>query len=76
MIEKRIKEIMAEHLGVKLEDVKDDSNLIDDLGSDSLDGVELVMAMEEEFEIEIPDADAEKLTTVKEVTDYIKKQKE
>ena len=67
----KVKSIVAEQLGVKIEEVKEDAKFIDDLGADSLDTVELVMALEEEFEIEIPDEDAEKLTTVGEAIGYI-----
>ncbi len=70
-IEERVKKIVCEQLGVKAEDVKASSSFVDDLGADSLDTVELVMALEEEFETEIPDEDAEKLTTVQEAIDYI-----
>lgn len=70
-IEERVKKIVCEQLGVKEEDVKSSSSFVDDLGADSLDTVELVMALEEEFETEIPDEDAEKLTTVQEAIDYI-----
>tara|TARA_Y100001949_G_C15906930_1_gene295138 strand:- start:584 stop:865 length:282 start_codon:yes stop_codon:yes gene_type:complete len=70
-IEERVKKIVAEQLGVKEEDVKPESSFVDDLGADSLDTVELVMALEEEFETEIPDEDAEKLTTVQVAIDYI-----
>ncbi len=60
-----------EQLGVKEDEVKDDASFVEDLGADSLDTVELVMALEEEFETEIPDEEAEKITTVKEAIDYI-----
>ncbi len=70
-IEERVKKIVCEQLGVKEEDVKASSSFVDDLGADSLDTVELVMALEEEFETEIPDEQAEKLTTVQEAIDYI-----
>ena len=70
-IEERVKKIVCEQLGVKEEDVKSSSSFVDDLGADSLDTVELVMALEEEFETEIPDEDAEKLTSVQEAIDYI-----
>ena len=70
-IEERVKKIVCEQLGVKEEDVKASSSFVDDLGADSLDTVELVMALEEEFETEIPDEDAEKLTTVQVAIDYI-----
>ena len=70
-IEERVKKIIVEQLGVKEEDVTLDASFVDDLGADSLDTVELVMALEEEFETEIPDEDAEKITTVRQVIDYI-----
>lgn len=70
-IEGRVKKIIVEQLGVKEEDVTMDASFVDDLGADSLDTVELVMALEEEFETEIPDEDAEKITTVRQVIDYI-----
>jgi acyl carrier protein len=70
-IEERVKKIVVEQLGVKEEEVTGDASFVDDLGADSLDTVELVMALEEEFETEIPDEDAEKITTVKQATDYI-----
>ena len=71
-IETRVKAIVAEQLGVKEEEVTNDSSFVDDLGADSLDTVELVMALEEEFETEIPDEEAEKITTVQQAVDYIK----
>ena len=71
-IEERVKKIAVEQLGVKEEDVSNDSKFIDDLGADSLDTVELVMALEEEFETEIPDEEAEKITTIQQAVDYIK----
>ncbi len=70
-ISEKVKSIVAEQLGVKAEEVKDDAKFIDDLGADSLDTVELVMALEEEFGSEIPDEDAEKLTTVGEAVKYV-----
>ncbi len=70
-IEDRVKKIVAEQLGVKEEDVSDSASFVEDLGADSLDTVELVMALEEEFETEIPDEEAEKITTVKLAIDYI-----
>ncbi len=70
-IEERVKKIVCEQLGAKEEDVKPAASFVNDLGADSLDTVELVMALEEEFETEIPDEDAEKLTTVQEAIDYI-----
>ena len=72
-IGERVKKIVVEHLGVEPEKVVDNASFIDDLGADSLDTVELVMALEEEFGIEIPDEDAEKITRVKEAVDYIEK---
>ncbi len=71
-IEERVKKIVAEQLGVK-EDIANDASFVDDLGADSLDTVELVMALEEEFECEIPDDEAEKITTVQQAIDYIVK---
>lgn len=70
-IEQRVKKIVAEQLGVNEAEVKFESSFVDDLGADSLDTVELVMALEEEFECEIPDEEAEKITTVKQAVDYI-----
>ncbi|HWS02761.1 MAG TPA: acyl carrier protein [Gammaproteobacteria bacterium] len=70
-IEQRVKKIVAEQLGVNEADIKIDSSFVDDLGADSLDTVELVMALEEEFECEIPDEEAEKITTVKQAVDYV-----
>ena len=70
-IEDRVKKIVAEQLGVKEEEVKAEASFVDDLGADSLDTVELVMAPEEEFETEIPDEEAEKITTVQLAIDYI-----
>ena len=70
-IEDRVKKIVAEQLGVKEEEVKAEASFVDDLGADSLDTVELVMALEEEFEPEIPDEEAEKITTVQLASDYI-----
>ena len=71
-IEERVKKIVAEQLGVK-EDIAIDASFVDDLGADSLDTVELVMALEEEFECEIPDDEAEKITTVQQAIDYVEK---
>ena len=71
-IEQRVKKIVAEQLGVNEADIKTDSSFVDDLGADSLDTVELVMALEEEFECEIPDEEAEKITTVQQAIDYVK----
>ena len=70
-IGERVKKIVVEHLGVEPEKVTENASFIDDLGADSLDTVELVMAFEEEFGIEIPDEEAEKITRVKEAVDYI-----
>ena len=70
-IEERVKKIVAEQLGVSEAEVKNESSFVDDLGADSLDTVELVMALEEEFECEIPDEDAEKITTVQQAIDYV-----
>ena len=70
-IEARVKDIVVEQLGVNPDEVTTDASFIDDLGADSLDTVELVMALEEEFECEIPDEKAEKITTVKEAVNYI-----
>ena len=71
-VEQRVKKIVAEQLGVNEADVKIESTFVDDLGADSLDTVELVMALEEEFECEIPDEEAEKITTVQQAVDYVK----
>ncbi len=70
-IEERVKKIIVEQLGVKEEDARNDASFVDDLGADSLDTVELVMALEEEFECEIPDEEAEKITTVQQAIDYV-----
>ena len=70
-IEQRVKKIVAEQLGVNEADIKNESSFVDDLGADSLDTVELVMALEEEFETEIPDEEAEKITTVQQAIDYV-----
>jgi len=70
-IEERVKKIVIEQLGVKDEEVTSEASFVDDLGADSLDTVELVMALEEEFETEIPDEEAEKITTVKEAVNFI-----
>ena len=70
-IEQRIKKIVAEQLGVNEAEVKNESSFVNDLGDDSLDTVELVMALEEEFECEIPDEQAEKINTVQEAIDYV-----
>jgi acyl carrier protein len=70
-IEQRVSKIVAEQLGVDEAEVKLSSSFVNDLGADSLDTVELVMALEEEFECEIPDEDAEKITTVQQAIDYV-----
>ena len=70
-IEQRVKKIVAEQLGVNEADIKNESSFVDDLGADSLDTVELVMALEEEFECEIPDEAAEKITTMQQAIDYV-----
>jgi len=71
-LEERVKEIIVEQLGVNAEQVTPEASFIDDLGADSLDTVELIMAFEEEFGAEIPDEDAEKLTSVGKVLEYLK----
>jgi len=71
-IEERVKKIVVEQLGVKEDEVTPNASFVDDLGADSLDTVELVMALEEEFECEIPDEDAEKITSVQMAIDYVK----
>lgn len=70
-IEERVKNVVVEQLSVKLEQVTLEASFVDDLGADSLDTVELVMALEEEFDCEVPDEEAEKITTVQEAIDYI-----
>lgn len=70
-IEQRVKKIVTEQLGANEADVKNESSFVDDLGADSLDTVELVMALEEEFDCEIPDEEAEKITTVQQAIDYV-----
>ena len=70
-VEQRIRKIVAEQLGVNEGDVKNESSFVNDLGADSLDTVELVMALEEEFDCEIPDEEAEKINTVQEAIDYV-----
>lgn len=70
-IEERVRKLVCEQLGVKEEEVTTEASFVEDLGADSLDTVELVMALEEEFETEIADEEAEKITTVKEAIDYI-----
>ncbi|MDG1731584.1 MAG: acyl carrier protein [Thalassotalea sp.] len=70
-IEERVRKIIVEKLGVKEEEAKNEASFVDDLGADSLDTVELVMALEEEFDTEIPDEEAEKITTVQSAIDYV-----
>jgi acyl carrier protein len=70
-IEQRVKKIVAEQLGVAEGDIKNESSFVDDLGADSLDTVELVMALEDEFSCEIPDEQAEKIKTVQQAMDYV-----
>jgi acyl carrier protein len=70
-IDQRVKKIVAEQLGVNESEIKNESSFVDDLGADSLDTVELVMALEEEFECEIPDEEAEKITSVQQAIDYV-----
>lgn len=72
MVEEKVKEIIAKQLGVNAADVVPDASFVEDLGADSLDTVELVMAFEETFNIEIPDEDAEKIAKVKDAIEYIK----
>ncbi|MCE2440961.1 MAG: acyl carrier protein [Candidatus Latescibacteria bacterium] len=71
-IQQKVVDLIVDQLGVDADSVKPDAHFIDDLGADSLDTVELVMAFEEEFDMEVPDEDAEKLETVSDVTDYLK----
>jgi len=71
-VEERVKEIIAKQLGVNISEVTPDASFVEDLGADSLDTVELVMAFEEEFKVQIPDEDAEKILKVKDAVDYIK----
>ena len=70
-VEQRVRKIIAEQLGVNESEIKNESSFVDDLGADSLDTVELVMALEEEFETEIPDEEAEKITTVQQAINYV-----
>ena len=70
-VEEQVKKIIVEQLGVEDAEVKNEASFVDDLGADSLDTVELVMALEEEFDIEIPDEEAEKITTVQAAIDYV-----
>ena len=72
-VEEKVKKIICEQLNVSEEDVVPDASFVDDLGADSLDQVELIMAMEEEFDVSIPDEDAEKIGTVQDAVDYIEK---
>ena len=72
----KVKSIIAEQLGVKIEEVKPEASFIDDLGADSLDTVELIMALEEEFNVEIPDEDAEKIVTVGDAVTYVSQKAE
>ena len=74
-IEERVKKIVVEQLGVKEEEATNNASFVDDLGADSLDIVELVMAFEEAFDLDIPDEDAEKIATVKDAIDYIESKK-
>ena len=71
-LEARVKKVIAEKLGLEEANVKNEASFVDDLGADSLDTVELVMALEEEFNCQIPDEDAEKITTVQEAINYVK----
>jgi acyl carrier protein len=73
MVDEKVKEIISKQLGVDASEVTPEASFVEDLGADSLDTVELVMAFEEAFNIEIPDEDAEKITKVKDAVDYIKK---
>lgn len=70
-LESRVKKVIAEKLGVDEATIKNESSFVDDLGADSLDTVELVMALEEEFNVQIPDEEAEKITTVQQAVDYV-----
>lgn len=72
-VEERVRKIVVEQLGVKEEEVNPEASFVDDLGADSLDTVELVMALEEEFECEIPDEEAEKIGTVRQAIEYIER---
>ncbi len=71
-IESRVKKVIAEKLGLEESSIKNEASFVDDLGADSLDTVELVMSLEEEFNCQIPDEDAEKITTVQQAIDYVK----
>jgi len=72
-VERRVKDIVAEQLGLEDEEIGVENSIIDDLGADSLDIVELMMALEEEFSLDIPDEDAEKILTVKDAVEYVRK---
>ena len=72
-VERRVKDIVAEQLGLEDEEIGVENSIIDDLGADSLDIVELMMALEEEFRLDIPDEDAEKILTVKDAVEYVRK---
>ncbi|NLD48134.1 MAG: acyl carrier protein [Clostridiaceae bacterium] len=72
MVFEKVKKIIVEQLGVEEDEIAMESSFIDDLGADSLDIVELIMALEEEFDLEIPDSEAEKISTVGDIVDYIK----
>ena len=72
-IEDRVKKIVSDQLGKSVDEIQSDSSFVDDLGADSLDTVELVMGLEEEFDTEIPDEEAEKITSVQEAIDYVTK---
>ncbi len=74
--EERVRKIVIEQLGVTEEQAKNEASFVDDLGADSLDTVELVMALEEEFECEIPDEEAEKITTIQQAIDYVNEHSE
>lgn len=75
-VEDRVKKVVVEQLDIKPEEATMEASFVDDLGADSLDTVELVMALEEEFDIEIPDEEAEKIRTIQQAVDYIKKRQE
>lgn len=72
-VEQRVRQIVADQLGLEVSQVSDNASFADDLGTDSLDRVELIMAFEETFDLEIPDQDAEKISTVQQAVDYIEK---
>ena len=69
-VEDRVKKIVSDQLGKSMDEIQSDSSFVDDLGADSLDTVELVMALEEEFNVEIPDEEAEKITTIQQAVDF------